>query len=555
MVLIIRALLLRSWGREAENQPGAVILGDMNARAEVFAWLKERGVSYVFGNPGSTEIPFLGGLEAMSHYVLALQESSALAMADGYAQASGQVGLVNLHTSPGFGHAYGSLFTAKKNKTPLIVTVGQQDNRQRFIEPLLSGNHQEMARPLAKWVYEPLRPEDVPAAFERAWTIAMSPPRGPVVLTLPMDLWEAESRPARVRQFYPPSVPQGLEKLLEALQNSKAPALVLGSGTGDLGFTVAPRLAEALNAPVFTESFTVVAAFPNRHPLYRGALPPAAPAIAGFLDPFDLVLVLGAPAFTVYPYLPGDLIGEQTQVYQISDDPDELGRSPASAVFMGDSGLALQWLAERIAPRGAAVESSPWPEPPAPSGSGLAVQTALPWLLNQLPPDAVLVDEGVTASPILQKHFPVTAPRSYFRGSSGGLGWGLPAAVGVALGSPGRPVFCFLGDGATYYSVQGLASAARENLPVKFVVMNNSQYAILKDFTEGLHPNLAGQIPGLDLPGLEITSVSRGLGVPAETVRTPTELAEAWRRLLAAPGPYLLELVVERLSGGLLGGV
>ena len=224
--------------------------------------------------------------------------------------------------------------------------------------------------------------------------------------------------PARVRQFYPPSVPQGLEKLLEALQNSKAPALVLGSGTGDLGFTVAPRLAEALNAPVFTESFTVVAAFPNRHPLYRGALPPAAPAIAGILDPFDLVLVLGAAAFTVYPYLPGDLVGEQTQVYQVSDDPDELGRSPASAVFMGDPGLALQWLAERVTPRGTAVESSPWPELPAPSGAGLAVQTALPWLLNQLPPDAVLVDEGVTASPILQKHFPVTVPRSYFRGSS-----------------------------------------------------------------------------------------------------------------------------------------
>ena len=527
----------------------------MNAREEVFAWLKERGVSYVFGNPGSTEIPFLGGLETASYYVLALQESSALAMADGYAQASGQVGLVNLHTSPGLGHAYGSLFTAKKNKTPLIVTVGQQDNRQRFIEPLLSGNHQEMARPLAKWVYEPLRPEDVPAAFERAWTIAMSPPRGPVVLTLPMDLWEGESRPAQVRQFYPPSIPQGLEKVLEALQAAQAPALVLGSGVGDLGFMAAPRLAEALGATVFSDGFSVVGAFPNRHPLYRGALPPAAPAIAKFLDPYDLVLVAGTAAFTVYPYLPGDLLGEKTRVFQISDDPDELGRSPAAAVFMGDPGSALTWIAERVTPRGADLNSSPWPEPIAPTGHQLDVQTALPWLLSQLPPDAILVDEGITASPILQRHFPVKTFKSYFRGSSGGLGWGLPAAVGVALGSPGRPVFCFLGDGAAYYSVQALASAAHENLPVKFVVLNNSQYAILKDFTESLHSDLAGQVPGLDLPGLEITSVSKGLGVPAETVRTPAELAEAWQRLLAAPGPYLLELVVERLSGGLLGGI
>lgn len=522
----------------------------MNIREATFEWIAHRGIRYLFGNPGSTELPFLVNLPDSVHYVLALQESVALAMADGYAQASGAPALVNLHVAPGLGNAMGVLFTALKNGAPLIVTCGQQDTRHLFHEPLLSADLVGMARPVVKDAYEVVHPSDVPDALEQAYHLAMTPPRGPVFVSIPMNFWDAPAEPPRLREVHTPDAPQGLEVVAEALGTAQRPALVVGAGVGSAGaIDAAVALAEKVGCAVYHAPLNSRMAFPTNHPLYEGMLLPAVPRILQALSPYDFVLVVGAPVFLLYPYFAGPIVPPGVRVMLITDDPAAATRAPVERAFVGDVGRALAWLAAHAPARNytmplRAVEEARRRSEAARARSKMGAFFVLHTLARHLPPNAVVVDEAVSASLCLREFVRLGRENDYYTSASGGLGWAMPAAVGIQMAQPDRPVVCVIGDGSAMYSVQALWSAREENAPVLFLVLNNRAYNILKSFTMAFYPG-AGMREGLDVPHLDLVAIAQGMGVHAERLTSPEQVEEAIPRALASRQPTLLDVWVD----------
>ncbi|GAA6731117.1 benzoylformate decarboxylase [Thermus brockianus] len=514
----------------------------MTARESAHRWLKERGIPWVFGNPGSTEIPFLLGLEEVAGYVLALHEGVAVAMAEGYAQASGQVAVVNLHAAPGLGNAIGALYTARKNRSLLLVTVGQQDRRHLFRDPLLSGPLVEMAHPVAKVAFSVERGADLPEALERAYHLALTPPRGPVVVAIPMDLWEEEAPPPRCKALHLPGMAQGLEALAESLDRATRPALVLGGGADTpLARQAAFRLAEALEAPVFSDPISPRHPFPTQHPLYRGVLPPVAQRIRGILEAFDAVLVAGAPCFLLYPYSPGPAVPTGTRVFLLTDDPEEAARAEAQEVYLGHVALGLEFLSQRVRPRAGAPPQgvfAPLPTPQSPSGR-LNPPYAAARLAQALSPRFV-VDEAISLSGVFRRHLRQEGG-GYLHGASGGLGFAAPAALGAALA--GQRAAAVVGEGSFLFAPQVLYTARELRADVVFVVLNNGGYGILKGFAQSLYPGQAERVPGLALSGVDFCQLAQAFGVPAARVEDPEGLEAALASLPS--GPFLLEVVVD----------
>lgn len=504
------------------------------------------GMTIVFGNPGSTEEPFLQDFPDDFHYVHALQEASAVAMADGYAQATGRPAHVNLHTAPGTGNGMGNLVTAWHNKTPLIVTAGQQTREMLLIEPrLTSPRAADLTQPYVKWSYEPVRAQDIPAALMRAYAIAVQPPAGPVFLSLPLDDWHQPTAQApQVRtvatRFAPD--PERLREFAAIVTGSRSPALVLGPAVDRSGaWPAAVALAEKLHAPVWSAPAPERACFPEDHPQFRGVLPFAIGPLAEALHGHDTVLVIGAPVFRYYPYMPGEYLPSGTRLLHVTDDPDEAARAPVGDSLLGDAGLAATALVNLLPPTDGPLPA-PRPAPEAPvAGSPLTAEALFAVLARHWPADGVLVQESPSNLSALRRQLRITRPASYFTMASGGLGFGLPAAVGIALAERdtgrNRPVVAVIGDGSFHYSVQALWTAARLRLPVVVLVPVNQQYAILKAFAELKETR---GVPGLDLPGLDIAAIASGYGCATSVVETPDQLGAALATGLRAAGPTVL---------------
>ena len=522
----------------------------MNIREATFEWMQARGIRYLFGNPGSTELPLLVNLPDGVRYVLTLQESIALAMADGYAQASGQPALVNLHVAPGLGNAMGVLFTALKNRAPLIVTCGQQDTRHIFHEPLLSGDLVGMARPVTKWAYEVKHAGDVPDALEQAYHLAMTPPRGPVFLSIPMNFWDAPAESPRLRTLHPPEAPQGLEVVADALTAAQKPALVCGAGVGGAGaIDEAVALAERLGCTVYHAPLNSRMGFPTNHPLYEGMLLPATPRLMQTLSQHDFVLVVGAPVFLLYPYFPGGMLPPGVGAMLITDDPQEASRAPVTHALVGDIRRALTELASRVPPRdykmpSRAVEEARRRSEATRARNAMGAFFVLHTLSRHLPENAVVVDEAVSSSLCLREFVRLAPTNDYYTSASGGLGWAMPASIGIQMAQPDRPVVCVIGDGSVMYSVQALWNAREENAPVLFLVLNNGAYNILKSFTAAFYPG--SRVQGLDVPHVDLVSIAEGMGVHAERLTTPESVEEAIPRALEMRQPVLLDVAIDR---------
>ncbi|WP_341719154.1 benzoylformate decarboxylase [Micromonospora sp. FIMYZ51] len=513
--------------------------------------LRSLGMTTVFGNPGSTEEPFLHAFPDDFSYVLALHEASAVGIADGYAQATGRPAHVNLHTAPGTGNAMGNIVTAWHNRTPLIVTAGQQTREMLLLEPRLTARQPtELPQPYVKWAYEPVRAQDVPAALMRAYATAVQPPAGPVFLSLPLDDWAQPADPppsARtVATRFAPD-PERLRQFAATLAASRAPVLVLGAAVDRAGaWAAAVALAERLVAPVWSAPAPERTTFPEDHPHFQGVLPFARGPLAERLRGHDTVLVIGAPVFRYYPHVPGDTLPDGARLLHVTDDPDEAARAPVGDSLLGDAGLALAALADLVPP---ADRPPPPPRPgPAPVEDSvpLSADALFAALGRHWPEDGVLVQESPSNLSALRRHLRFTRPGSYFTMASGGLGYGLPAAVGVALAQRDtgqhRPVVAVIGDGSFHYSVQALWTAAQLRLPLPVVVPVNRQYAILKAFAE---LKQTPGVPGLDLPGLDITAIARGYGCAATVVDTPDQLGAALAAALHADRPTVLPVPIR----------
>lgn len=527
----------------------------MNVREAAFDLLRAHGMTTMFGNPGSTELPMLADFPDDFTYVLGLQEAVAVGMADGYAQASGTVGHVNLHTAPGVGNAMGAIFNAQANKAPLLVTAGQQVRAHMTLQANLTNpDAQQVPHPLVKWSYEPPRAQDVPAALARAIHLASLPPAGPAFVSLPMDDWAQEVDGADVRRTVARRVtgaagpdPETIRSLAARLDRARGPVMVAGPDLDAAGaWDAAVALAERLKLPVWATPAPGGGriGFPEGHPSFRGVLPPAIGPVGQTLEGHDLVLVVGSSVFPYYPYVPGPALAEGTELVAITRDPGEAARAPVGDAIVADPRLALEALVAAVQ---ASDRPAPEPQPPLappeqsdPISPGAVHAT----LADVLPDDAIVVLESPSSTLALRSRLRISRPRSYFFGAGGGLGFGLAAGIGVQLAQPGRPVVCVLGEGSAQYAITGFWTAAAYGVPVTFLVLNNSEYSILKWFAgmEGVQG-----APGLDLPALDTAGVAAAYGVPAQRVDETDELRDALERAVASDGPELIE--VRTLAG------
>jgi benzoylformate decarboxylase len=551
----------------------------MRGRQVLMETLVGQGVEYLFGNPGTTESPIIDSLQdyPQIRYVLGLHEGVALGAASYYAQASGRVGVVNLHVAPGLGNALGMLYNALKAGSPLVVTAGQQDTRLRLREPLLGHDLVAMAAPVTKWSVQAERGDEVASVLRRAFKVAQEPPGGPVFVALPIDVLEQETEqaalpPATLYLEHEPD-PAGVAVAVEALLASRHPVIVAGDDVRRRGAHAELRsLAESLGAAVWVEGVRQHLVFPTTHPSYRGQLPFDAAAIRKALDGADAVLLVGGPFFEEVWFAPGSPFAEDAAVLQIEDSPGRLARnyplrvgllaSPAAglrAVRLALERAGGSALGAAAAERNATLRSlrardmaaqreraaKRWNSEP------IAIPRLMAEIETALPPDAIVVDEAITASIDLARTLTFEQPGDYFGARGGGIGQGLPGALGVKLAYPGRPVVAISGDGSSMYSIQALWTAAHHDLAVIFVILDNREYRILKHNMDAYRQRFGVRVErpyahmDLGKPEISFVDIARGMGVAASRVTRPGELAPALAAALGAGGPYLLDVMVE----------
>lgn len=512
--------------------------------------MREWKITTVFGNPGTTEVPFLADWPDDFRYVLGLHETSVLAMADAYAQFSGRPAVVSLHSAGGLGHALGSMVTAYQNRAPLIVIAGQQERSMLPYDPFLSAiDAAQFPKPWVKWSLEPAQAEDVPAAFARAYQVATQPPYGPVFLSIPADDWLRPASPLpakpRVRGFAPDA--QAIAEVAAALDAATRPAIVYGAGV-DIDHAVpdAIRFAEATKAAVWTAPFAARSPFPENHPQFAGFLKPSKRKAYEALAGYDLVVVIGAPAFTYHVPTHGDL-PEQAPLFLIDDDPQVLARAPHATTVMSTPKAAIRALSEVVeTPQAREVAAGRQRrERPAAPADGELMTAAYVYdaLSGLLPDDVLVVEEAPSLRPDIQEHLPITAEGGGFLTmASGVLGYGLPAAVGAAMAQPGRPVVAVLGDGSSMYGIQALWTAAQEHVPAVFVILDNREYGAVREHAA---ISIGSKVPGSDLGGLDFGGLARSMGCDAVLVERPDELAPAVSTALASPNPTLVHVRIR----------
>lgn len=530
-------------------------------RDVTFDLLRELGMTTIFGNPGSTEETFLENFPKDFRYIQTLQEANAVGAADGYSQITGNVGLVSIHTTPGLCNSMSNIFSAYMNKTPMIIVAGNQTREMLLLEPWLSNPDAEVVpRPFVKWSYQPVRAEDVPAAFMRAYATAMQQPQGPVFLSIPLDDWDkpALQDPAEVRKVCK-SVgpnPEQIKEFAQAINEAKNPVLIYGSDVARSdAWDIAERVAEKLQAAVWAAPGSELAPFNESHSLYCGSLPFAIEPLAEKLEEHDLAIVVGAPIFRYFPYAPGEYFPKGMKVLQISDNPNETAKAPVGDCLVSDAFLALTQLNEHLEVRPMRFE------PINKQEHGLAnfpldrndeaqmsALSLFELIREATPQDSILVEESPSNLAALHTAWKIVKPQSFFTFASGSLGWGLPASIGIALAEQdkkeeGRPVVAIIGDGALQYVVQGLWTAVQHKLPILVVVPQNEEYGILKSFAKFQNnPN----VPGLDLPGIDIESLAKGYGCYSYTTSDPEEIKNFASEAFSKDKPTVLVVPIDK---------
>jgi benzoylformate decarboxylase len=517
--------------------------------------LRSLGMTTIFGNPGSNELPFLDRLPCDFRYILALHEGAGLAMADGYCQVTGRPVLVSLHAAAGVGQAMGNLVNAQVLGTPLVIMSGQQVRSMLTLEgQLTSRNAIDLPRPLVKWAFEAPDAASVPAVISRAAHFAAAP-SGPVFVSIPLDDWRAEANEDQTssligRHVSAQPIPQQdeLRALADRLNAAHNPLFVMGPDVDtELGWKAGVKLSEICGAPVFLVSEPARIPFPTNHPNFLGTLSTTISKVCEQLTGYDLVVVFGGPAFRYHAWTPGAYLPKGTALVTVTADADQAARAPMGDAIVGDPAVAMEQLVPlmtrtpvKIQPRNS---SSRVPS----SGSKVTVEEFNRIVAGVCPPETVFTTE----SPSLGSWWEtaaITRPKSFFCGAGGGLGFALPAAVGVSLAYGKRPVVALVGDGSANYSITGLWTAAQHNLPCTFVIVRNGVYEALKDFGSFLNTQV---VVGMDLPGIDFVSLAAGYGLPARRVTSPDGFAEALTSAIAGGTPSLIEVEVEPTNSGM----
>ena len=540
--------------------------------------LKQEGVEVMFGNPGTTELPLMDAfaVEQDIRYVLGLQEAVVMAMADGYAQASGKLAVVNLHVTPGLGNAMGMLYDAQKAGSPILVTAGQHDQDFNRTEPILYAELTPIARPLVKWADEVHRLQDLPLMVHRACKTAMAPPTGPVFLSLPGDILKNEEdidlmAPTRVAANVRGDK-AAIEAAAKVLASAKRPVIMAGDAVAQsraLAELVA--LAELIGAPVYAELISNTASFPSSHPLFRGAMNRSQVAMRKIFDQHDVLFSVGADLFALS--LPSDVapVSGDLKMVHLDTDPWELGKNfPAEVAILGSPKATLPELTDAIRAamtpdvakaaqtrlKSASDETRAELDKLKARAKSLANEKPVQALAlihaigEMLPKDTVVIDESVSSSGGLRQLVKSDDSQSFFGLRGGGIGWGLPASIGVKIALPDRPVLCLSGDGSAMYTIQSLWTAARYKVGVVFVILNNTSYRILKQrvFAQRGYAAQQDNYVGMELnnPEIDYVGLAKSLGVPAEHATTVHEATDLIAKGLAGSGPMLINVAIAR---------
>ncbi|MFD0687483.1 thiamine pyrophosphate-binding protein [Actinomadura fibrosa] len=537
---------------------------------------RDEGVTRVFGNPGTTELPLMDALAGAPdpEYVLGLHEGSVVSMADGYARASRRTSMVSLHVAAGVANGLIGMLNARRSRTPMVIVAGQQDRRHLVQDPMLSGDLVGLASAATKSAVEVQHASDLPLVLRRAFALAARPPAGPVLVSVPMDLLEEDidvAVPARSPVSGPGVAADVVADAAALLAAAERPVVVAGDGVGRAGAVrELVAVAESLGAAVYHQPMNDGVDFPGGHPLYAGMLLPRNAVIRETLGRYDAALIAGCHAFMPHHYTPGPAVPDGLAIVQVDEDPAEIGRNfPVRHGVTGDLAGTLRALADRLEGRvpsararaewlgavhararaetEAAARGAYGPSPLDPRAAAHAVAAGLP-------EDAVVVEEAITTGLLLRAVLRQDRPRSYVHTVGGGLGWGIGAAVGTRLADPERPVVAVLGDGCAMFGLQGLWSAARYEVPVTFVVMNNGEYRTLKDTLDegGGTSAQRGRYVGMDLapPPLDWRAAGRLFGVEAVRAGSAAELRDAVAAVKDADGPLLIEAPIAARGTG-----
>ncbi|HSC73324.1 MAG TPA: thiamine pyrophosphate-dependent enzyme [Gaiellaceae bacterium] len=519
-------------------------------REATFDVFRRHGLTTLFANPGSTEVPFLTDLPRDIEFVLGLHEGPVVAMATGYALGRGAASLALLHTTAGLGNAVGAIATARVNRAPVVVVVGQQDRRHLVFEPFLTGRLERLAGDYPVWVDTPVRAGDVPGAIARAAHEAETH-RGPALVIVPMDDWSAsvdddreDAAPDRIVRSRGVDA-AAVDEFAHALAKLESPALVVGAGADDAeAWTALQELAERLVAPVFQESFGARAGFPQDHHLFAGFLPADRPRLRERLAPYDGILVIGAPVFRQSPYTAGRFTDAETRIFLLGENADEVHRSPAALAVLGPLAATCHALARRIEQRDAdppeQFRPPPAPEPADPMLAGHVLAA----LAERLPPEATVVEEAPVDRPELHDRLPARRPLGFLSAAMGGLGFALGGATGLRMAQPHRPVVAVVGDGSSLYGIQALWSAAHYRVGVLFVILSNGGYAIMDRLAE----RAGGEAPWPQFADVDIAGMARAFGCESRRIERHDELLAALDEVvpdLAARGePLLLDVAI-----------
>ena len=538
--------------------------------------LVDEGVTHLFGNPGTTELPIMEVVPDFPRlkFVLGLQESAVMAMADGFCRASGRLAAANVHVMPGLGNAMGALYNAKFSGSPVILTAGQQEQGHGLLEPLLYEPLVPVAQPLVKWAVEVTRAADLPRILHRAAKIALTPPTGPVFLSLPGDVLDEEvdvdmGRAVRIHTETQPSN-EALRKIAELLLGARRPVIIAGQELAQRdAFAEASELAELLGAAVYQSSVPYSAQFPTAHPTFMGALTRQQKQVRAALEPHDLLLCLGADLLRMSVYSPLEPLPENLPVIHVSERAHELGKNYrtdlAVQADVKQTLLSLLPLLREKSDRSAAsgrlndLKTKNWSaqRDKARIDALLAAETSpidpaylMLRFTESLPRDSVVVDEGLVSTYSLPKFLSLRGPRDYYGLASGGLGFAVPGAVGISMALPGRPIAVMVGDGSAMYGIQGLWTAAHERLPITYIVANNRGYRIIKERLVSFRKT--DRFTGMDLrnPDIDFVSLAGSFGLAARRVTDPQDIAPALREAFASGAPNLVDIRVADGFGG-----
>ena len=550
----------------------------MSGKRAFLDLLKQEGVEVMFGNPGTTELPLMDAFatENELRYMLGLQEATVMAMADGYAQASGKLGVVNLHVAPGLGNAMGMLYDAQKAGTPILVTAGQHEQSFNTTEPILWADLPTIARPLVKWAAEVHRLEDLPRLVHRAVKTALAPPTGPVFLSLPGDILRAD---ADIDLLAPTRIAPRLrgdrdavEAAAKILASAESPLIMAGDAVAQSrAHAELVELAELLGAPVYTEFVPNTASFPSSHPLFRGSMVRLAPEVRKILDQHDVLFSVGADLFTLSLPSPIDPMPRDITLIHLDVDAWELGKNyaPAVAILADPKGTLPDITAAvrermtsgaraRARERLAATSKAIAAEREALKAKARALAGASPvqplallhGIAETLPEDAIVVEEAISSAPGIRQLIRSNDPQSYFGLRGGGIGWGLPATMGVKVALPERPVVGLIGDGSAMYTCQGLWTAAHYQIDAVFVILNNTSYRILKQRLHAMRglAEQADSYVGMELidPKIDFVGLARSLGIKAERARTVHDTTDLLKSALNGGGAMLIDVELDR---------